>query len=451
MSLIDIGVSGINAAQAWLNVTGQNIANASNPNYCREGVELASLGGIPGQGGGVQVIRYSRYSDPFLSREVCNQSAQLNQFTTRHQYLSQIDTVLGADSNSISKGMDDLFASFTAAQKDPQDLAYRQQILSQSGELVNRFHMMDDRLEKLRSESHDQLTSSVTKVNSVLGNIAKLNQQIADGQAGGSNVSDLLDQRNGALKSLSQYMDIQSSTASDGSINLYMKNGEPLLLGNQPGQLKLEEHGDGSYDLALTSAGTTTRIHDGIGSSIGALFDYNAQDLNRLQQQLDSMASEVANSFNQVQATGEDLEGKAGQPLFSFDPDHPAKSLKLAIDDPSELAFSAPGKGPGDNSNLNQFLDLQNQKISGLGGVTFSDYYSQMVSQVANDTATAKDNMASGQSLLKVAVSNEQAVAGVSQDEEAANLMRYTQAYQANAKVISTARDMFSTLLSTFS
>jgi flagellar hook-associated protein 1 FlgK len=82
------------------------------------------------------------------------------------------------------------------------------------------------------------------------------------------------------------------------------------------------------------------------------------------------------------------------------------------------------------------------------GGVTsVGRAYSQLVGQVGATGALANDDLTTQTAVYHQAMSSQQSVSGVNIDEEAANLVRYQQAYQASAQVISTANTIFSALL----
>jgi flagellar hook-associated protein 1 FlgK len=83
------------------------------------------------------------------------------------------------------------------------------------------------------------------------------------------------------------------------------------------------------------------------------------------------------------------------------------------------------------------------------GGATSAGRaYSQLVSQVGSAGALAKDDLTTQTAVYNQAMSSQQSVSGVNLDEEAADLLRYQQAYQAAGKVMQVAGTLFDTLLS---
>jgi flagellar hook-associated protein 1 FlgK len=101
----------------------------------------------------------------------------------------------------------------------------------------------------------------------------------------------------------------------------------------------------------------------------------------------------------------------------------------------------------GDNRNALALAGLQDAGTLSGGNATYSESYNQLVGSVGVQTRKAEITAASQEKLLSDAISTREAISGVNLDEEAANLLRYQQAYQASAQVIATANSLFDTLL----
>ncbi len=101
----------------------------------------------------------------------------------------------------------------------------------------------------------------------------------------------------------------------------------------------------------------------------------------------------------------------------------------------------------GDNRNALALAGIQQSQSMINGTASLQESYSQMVSGIGTDSRRAEINMQSHQGLLDQAVLSRDAVSGVNLDEEAADLLRYQQAYQAAAQVVSVAGTLFDTLL----
>ncbi len=104
-------------------------------------------------------------------------------------------------------------------------------------------------------------------------------------------------------------------------------------------------------------------------------------------------------------------------------------------------------QGVSDNSNMLTLAELQTQNSMLKDTASFLDAYAGIITDVGTKTHQADIANQAQQTLLRQAVNAREAVSGVNLDEEAANLMRFQQAYQASAQVISTAQNMFDSLL----
>lgn len=125
-----------------------------------------------------------------------------------------------------------------------------------------------------------------------------------------------------------------------------------------------------------------------------------------------------------------------------------AGNLKVMISDAAKLAAAgSEDGGSGDNDNVKKLSDLQTQKLVD-GKATLSGAYASLVSNVGNQTATAKTNSVAQGNIVKQLTEQQQSVSGVNLDEEYGELLRFQQYYMANAQVIQTASSMFDALLS---
>ena len=124
-----------------------------------------------------------------------------------------------------------------------------------------------------------------------------------------------------------------------------------------------------------------------------------------------------------------------------------ASSMAVAITDTSDIAAANSGGNVGDNRNMLSLINLRDANTLKDGTQSVYDIYNNAVSQVAVDTRSARANADTELSLLQSVTDRRDGITGVNLEEEAANLIRYQQAYQAAAQIITTANDVFDTLL----
>lgn len=444
-NMLGNALSGLNAAQTVLNVTSQNVANANTPGYSRQDATLASRAdGSPSRlsaGNGVEVSDIRRIADEFRTSALWRAGSQSGYDGQMRTLVEQAEDIIGGDELSLSAGIDTLFAAFNAAAEAPQSMATRQQILASADALANRFNQLAGTLDMQERMISEQMSAQVDTVNSQLGNVARLNQRIADVQAQGGNTAQLQDQRDLAIKELSGHLDLRTQTFPDGRINVTLAAGEPLVLGDRASSLSLD--GD---ELSLAFKGQSFPVTRA-GGELGALQDYRQGTLADIRGRLNDQAENLAQSINDQLEAGFDLDGNPGTALYQFDPAAPAGSIRVADIDPEQLAFrgdngsGAPLGGQGDNTNLLAVVDMK----SG-----FYDDYTALVGDIGIESAQVQASASASRALVEDAQQRRDSVSGVNQDEEAVRLMEFMQHYQANAKVISTADQTFNTLLGMF-
>ena len=466
MSLINIGLSGMNAANAGLSVTAHNVTNVLTPGYSRQRVGFgAQVSGSMGAGVGVSNVE--RMADNYLNQQIYKQQGSWGFNAISSQYMQKTETLLNNDSTSISKGLDRFYAALSEASTAPQDIAHRQTILSQSKSMVQRFNNLSSQLDTQAKQVDGQLTASISEANTLMASIASMNESIRAAGANGQNMTNLLDSRDEAIRQLSGMMDVNTTYNDDGTVSLTLDKGQPLVSGSSASQLKKAQDGT----LTVVRGNSELALDDNLGGSIGGLMAYRDGELKDLQRELDVMAYSFATQFNDTHANGFDLNDNAGKPMFGGvdSIDGAAKNLTLLIDDPKELAFSAAAGEPGNSANLEALNDLRNSAVNidttgmpdevvaqyqnaidRLNGKSIYDGYTGLTGDWSIKTAQLESDASASEALVKQAQGERDSIAGVLLDEEAANIMTYTQMYQANAQVISTAQQLFDVTLSMF-
>ena len=124
-----------------------------------------------------------------------------------------------------------------------------------------------------------------------------------------------------------------------------------------------------------------------------------------------------------------------------------ASAIAIELTDTSGIAAASVGAGVGDNSNMMALIALRDANNLKSGQQSIYDIYNNSVSNVAVETRSSKANAETEASLLQSVTDRRQGIVGVNLEEEAANLIKYQQAYQAAAQVIAVANDAFDTLM----
>ncbi|MCT4704623.1 flagellar hook-associated protein FlgK [Enterobacteriaceae bacterium H16N7] len=457
MDMINIGYSGANAAQVQLNVTAQNTANAMTPGYTRQVAMTSTLGASShspnSAGNGVQVDSICRVSSQYLVNQVWYAASDNGYYSTQQQYLTQLETVLSDDNSSLSSGFDNFFKALNEATTTPDDPTLRTQVISEASALSLRFDNTTDYIQSQSAQVASQEAATVSQINSLTTGIASYNKQINEAEANGDNASALYDARDQMVEQLSSMMDVQVNVDDEGNYNIALKNGQPLVSGQNSSTIELENNSDGTQSLNLTFAGTTTQMTTDTGGSLGALFDYQKDVLSPLNDTINSIAEQFANAVNTQLAAGYDENGHSGAPLFIYDPTNPDGPLMTNPDiTQDELAFSSDPDASGNSDNLQALIDIASKPldIDNMGSVSVGDACSSIISNIGIYSRQNQTEMESSANVYTEAQNQQASVSGVSMDEEAVNLITYTQVYQANLKVISTGADIFDSVLEMF-
>ncbi|MBP9227138.1 MAG: flagellar hook-associated protein FlgK [Azonexus sp.] len=328
MSVFSVGISGLNAAQAGMLTTSHNIANASTAGYNRQeivqGTNTATFTGVGfvGQGTHVQTVR--RIYDQFLGRQVLSAEAGAAEMGTYQAQISQIDNLLADSSSGLSPALAAFFKGVQDVAANPASIPGRQSMLSAAQALTARFQAIDRRLTEIRDDTNQQIAGQVAQINTYSSQLADINQRIILAQARGADQppNDLLDQRDQMLKDLNTLVRVSTVVQGDGSFNVFIGNGQPLVVGNQSYQLKAVQAPDDPErtNVAIVGVGGTalTMPESQItGGSLGGLLNFRSQTLDDVQNALGRVALTLAQNFNDQHRLGQDLTGALGQNFFS--------------------------------------------------------------------------------------------------------------------------------------
>jgi flagellar hook-associated protein 1 FlgK len=440
-------LTGLIAEQGAMQVTTNNVANVNTPGYSREDPVLVTsdpvaIGPLT-FGTGVTLQSVESIRDPLLESQIQQQTQSQGQFSTLASALQQTQANFISSTSDIGTAISNFFDSINQLSSDPPNLSLRQGVLTAAGDLATSFNTAANNLSQQQTSLDSSVVQTVTQINQLTQQIANLNQQVSNLQNVGESAGSFVDQRQQAIDQLSGLVDV-SVISANNSLTLTTANGVPLVTGQQSFQLQTQITPAGLHDVYSQGNDVTSQITSG---QLGGTLQARDQEIPAIQGQLDTLAAGVANAVNTVQAGGFDLNGDAGTNLFNPPPagvTGAAASLSVAITDPSLIAASSDGSA-GSNGNAEAMYDLNNQAI--VAGQTPTDYYSGIVFDVGNDTANASAEQTASSSILQQLNDQLASVSGVSLDEEAANMVRYQDAYQASAQVITTINDMMYTVI----
>lgn len=447
---LNIALQSLLTEQGAIETTSNNIANVNTPGYSRQRPVIAEtppiqIGNLT-FGTGVQLSQVESLRDSILDLRVNQETQQQGKLDGFLGTAQQIQAVFNESSGTGLQGaLSAFFNSLSQLSANPSDLNTRQGVITAGQNLATAINRSSGDLATLQRNVDLSVRQSVTQVNALTAQIAKVNTQVSAAVTAGQNAGPFIDQRQQLINQLSNLIDVSSIDAGNGSLTLTTGNGSPLVVAGQNFQLTTQA--DATTGLAhLFSQGTDITANVTGGQLAGQL-QVRDQEIPSLQTSLDSLAANLANSFNTQHQAGFDLNGAAGGNFFVPPPAGgvgAAAALSVAITDPTKIAASGDGT-PGDNSNANALLDLRNQSI--VSGQTPLNFYSGLVFQIGNDVASAQTNEQAGSQVLQQLQNLQGGVSGVDINEEAANLVRYQNAYQASAQVVSIINSLLDTTI----
>jgi len=325
-NLLNIGISGLRVHQTALTVTGHNIANVDTEGYSRQEATISNntpqfKGGVwIGSGAYVEDVR--RVYDEFLVGQLQKDTSTFQYFETLTTNAEQIDKLLADPGTGIQPGIENMFGALQAAIDDPSSLPARQVVISESQGLVDRFQSINDRLNDSNEIINGQLGIITGQITTLGEAIAELNTQIqfATSSAVGNYPNDLLDKRDLAIRELAELVSVNVVTQDNNSINVFMGNGQPLVLGKDFNRVSTQAGTDDPtrYAIIFERDGQIQDITNELsGGDIGGILDFRKQVLNPVANQLGRAAVALQFNINEQHGLGIDINGKTGGLFFS--------------------------------------------------------------------------------------------------------------------------------------
>ncbi|HSB95198.1 MAG TPA: flagellar hook-associated protein FlgK, partial [Spongiibacteraceae bacterium] len=390
--LLNIGISGLSVTQNALATTGNNITNANTPGYSRQRVNLTQQPeqyiGVGYVGSGVKVQNVQRMVDQILIGQLRSDTSTFNELDTTSTQLNQLDSLLADQSTGLSPTLQSLFAGLQQASQDPTSIPIRQVVLSNLGTVAQRFNALYQQLQTQAQAVNTQFAATASTITNLAQNIAKLNQNIVEqGGSTGATPNSLLDQREELLRQLSQSIGVKVVTVADGSTSVFMGTGQPLVIGSQANTLvsvpSVADPSKQSLQLQVGSAAVDVTSYI-TGGTLGGLVSFQNGTLTPAFNALGRIAIALADSMNEQQKLGVDLNGAAGKNLFT--------DINTANAQTSRAVRASTNTG----------TDQPQVFIDNPGALTTSDYRLNFTSATAYTLTRLSDNTAVASGTLAV-------------------------------------------------
>jgi flagellar hook-associated protein 1 FlgK len=423
---IETALRGLEAAQAGIDTTGHNIANANTPGYTRQVVDLTESPAytLPGfsnvtgagiqLGTGVDVTTINRVRSQFLDVQYRAQNGTTSNASTSSGTLQQVQAALDEPTtNGLSSQLSAFWGAWSALSNAPQSLAARQAVVDAGTTVTQTLQSLSQQLTTIQSQTAQQysaLTASPSgQVVTAAQQIASLNRSISQQEAAGQVPNDLLDQRDQLIDQLSSLANVSITNQPNGMVSVNFGDAaQPLISANNTV----------TWPQTLTAAA---------GGQLGALLGLSGPGgkIASYLTSLDGVASQLANSVNALHTS---------TPFFSGTT---ASTISVAVGAAGVQTSSTPAAGGNDVALA----------IAGLSGGQADQTYNAFVSGIGSDVQASQSTQLNAQSLLTAINNQRQSVSGVSLDEEMTNLITYQRSYQASARMMTTIDSALDTLI----
>ncbi len=439
--LLSIGLSGAKAARTALDVTAQNITNAATEGYVRRTIgltEVASTGYNQNVRdvslSGVRVEKILRNADAFRQSEVRRTGSDTARANVEVNGLGNIESAL--EQSGVYPAITGFDAALQKLQEDPVDTSLRASVIEAARTMAATFQIASKELDAVGKGLQFQAADGVTQVNRIAGELARTNLRLARAADASSDQTALLDQRDKLLGDLSQYGDVNTTLAPDGSVTVTLGStatNDPLVSGGATRTLAMTTASDGTVAYTLDGAALTLAGGSLAGQQLAL------GKLAQLHTDLDDLADTIVTKVNAANGGGTDRTGAAGAALLTGGS---AATIALATSDPAKIA-TAPASAPKNSRDASN-LDAMRSSLAAADPAGRMDAILFDISATVSGRTVTRDALATISDAAKTALS---AQTGVDLDAEGVNLVRYQQAFQASGRVMQVAASIFDSLL----
>lgn len=458
-AMMDTGKRSLMNSQTSLQTVGHNIANKSTEGYSRQRVEL--LSNVPiGEGGlqigmGARAGVVTRVNNPWLEKQIQKEGMSMGFEDSRADAMGRVEQIYNEQNNKgLNQYVTDFFNGFRELSNNPESLASRTMVRESATGMVKDFARVTTQLHGVQQDLDGQIKTTVSEINQITKELASLNEKIQAVEVQKVPANDERDRRDLLLKKLGEKIDITWAEGKDSLVTVTAGRTAILVSGTSSSELRAQET-DTNDRMEVFFVGTSTpaNITNQItGGRIGGALDVRDHVIEDLLGHVDKLAYTLATEVNKAHIEGFDKTGKSGV-LFFEQPDSEkgaASSMalnKTIFNDVSRIAAAAQPDAPGDNTVANVISALQYRQVMDGGTSTMDDYYNTQVGQVGAMAQRAMKAQESQKNVISQLTNIRESVSGVSLDEETTKMIEFQKTYDASARLIKTADEMFDTVL----
>jgi flagellar hook-associated protein 1 FlgK len=447
ISGLNVGLTGLFAAQRGLDVTAHNLANVNTPGYTRQRVEqsaaVPTLGLVPvlgpgSYGRGVEVTAVRQMKDNLIESRILEANSDLGAAGVNIDAMSAAQSVVGSLEGGLGTDLSAFWSAWDELSRQPTQLANRDAVLDAGRQLSGTLRDAVAALDAIAVDASARLSSEVATANDLADRIAGLNRSIQEVVAQGGQPNDLYDQRTAAVNELAKIVGATTRPAAGGTIDVLVAGG--VLVGSA-GVTRLGVEGS-PPSVTWASTGQPAAVR----GSAGALEQIAGPGLDGIRDQLDAIATGLRDGVNALHGAGYDLDGNIGDDFFVGTG---AADLDVNAALTARTVAASEGGEPADGNQAVAIATLRSAALvtTDGGDVSASDAIANLVGDVGRRVSAAERSSSTATATMDALAQRRSETSGVSVDEELTNLMRYQRAYEAAARVITTADQMLDTLV----
>lgn len=480
--------------QAALTTTGHNISNANTQGYTRQTVNFVAArpieavglmrSNVPGQmGQSVEFSGIERIREQFLDDQYMNENKSLGEWTIRSDTLEKLEKVINEPSDTgIRQTVEGFWNSWQELTKNPDSMTNRVLVKERTIAMTDALNDTSTKLKDLSSDLTDNITAKAQQVDTILDQIAKLNDEIFRVEGLGNDANDLRDQRDLLVDDISKMVNV-TVTEEEAGYNVMMGNASLVQGGTKqvdvtPAYLQTAYGTDlqtGEVFGMIFSRDTIVKSYvDELNTMVKSMVNgqvevtlppntmlptgvtVTATDGTTVTGTLTEEKTVRVNGLNGLHQLGYDMSGNPGTPFFQMTAGDEAGTLHLnptILDDVFKIAAAnrtyvdADGNTKvvqGSNELALLVAGLRTKKLEYTSGQTgtVDDFFRSIITKLGIEGQEAHRQMANQQVLVEHVESRRQSVSGVSLDEEMANMIKYQHAYNAAARAMTVYDEM---------
>lgn len=308
---LQIGLSGILAAQRAMLVSAHNISNSNTKGYTRQSTIMATKmpvytnAGTIGQG--VEIVKIRRHKDDYINSRLRDISSSLGSASVKSQNLRELETVFNETSDaSLNNALASFFKGINDLAQNTENMSSRATLLEKANTLTDNFHRIVDELEQMKIFIKQDIENKISDINNLTENIAGINEEISALHVKGIESNDLLDKRDALLHDLSQLVNVTVKAQSNGMVNVLTSSGA-LVSGSSAARLTYKIDSSGVINI-VNYKNENSKYTFNTGE-IKGLQDFYNETISKYDDKLDTLASGLIKEVNKIHSEGVGLSG----------------------------------------------------------------------------------------------------------------------------------------------